>query len=122
MKLGRYVIGRDVVTFVMTALTVLAYAATHEGWDVWLIGGSHRWAAGAIVFLGAAVFLFEALERSIPEGLFGALGVLAVVLAGIAFWTASLTPLSILVATIVVVWAATAVADTVRAGGRPIAT
>jgi hypothetical protein len=38
---------------VLTALAVLAFVATHEGWSVWLIGDNHRWAAGAIFALGA---------------------------------------------------------------------
>jgi hypothetical protein len=31
---------------------VLVFLATHEGWNVWLIGDSHRWAAGVISVLG----------------------------------------------------------------------
>ena len=31
----------------------LVYATTHEGWNVPLIGAGHRWAAGAIMLLGA---------------------------------------------------------------------
>ena len=38
---------------VLTALAMLAYLTTHEFWNVWLIGSSHRWAAGAISVLGA---------------------------------------------------------------------
>ena len=44
---------KDAVAAVLTALAVLAFVATHESWNVWLIGSSHRWAAGAIMVLGA---------------------------------------------------------------------
>ncbi len=44
---------KDAVAAVLTALAVLAFVATHQSWNVWLIGSSHRWAAGAIMVLGA---------------------------------------------------------------------
>jgi hypothetical protein len=44
---------KDAVATVLTALGVLAFFATHESWNVWLIGSSHRWAAVAITLLGA---------------------------------------------------------------------
>jgi hypothetical protein len=37
---------KDTVAAGFTAVVVLAFTATHESWDVPLIGGSHRWAAG----------------------------------------------------------------------------
>ena len=37
---------KDVAAIALTALVVVTFAATHEGWNVWLVGGSHRWAAG----------------------------------------------------------------------------
>ncbi len=43
---------KDVAATVLTALAVLAFAATHQSWNVWLIGSSHRWAAVAILLLG----------------------------------------------------------------------
>src|SRR5690348_545481 len=43
---------RDGVAALLTALAVLVYAATANGWDVWLVGSSHRWAAVAIGILG----------------------------------------------------------------------
>src|SRR5437763_217104 len=66
---------KDVAATALTALVVLVFFTTHEGWSVWLIGGSHRWAAGAIV------------------------------LAVLALVTGSLTPLSFLVVDIVLLWA-----------------
>ncbi len=45
---------KDVVATGLTILAVLAFLAAHEGWGVWLIGDSRRWAAAAITLLGAA--------------------------------------------------------------------
>jgi hypothetical protein len=45
---------KDVVATGLTALAVLAFLATHEGWGVWLVGDSRRWAAAAITLLGVA--------------------------------------------------------------------
>jgi hypothetical protein len=104
-------LARDIVATVLTALAVIAYAATHEEWNVYLIGGSHRWATGAIVLLGAAVFAIEAFRASVPPMLFAMLGTLAVVMAGLAFWTASLTPISILAAAVACLWLATTFED-----------
>lgn len=115
-------LGRDIVATVVTAVTVLAYATTHEQWNVWLIGDSRRWATGAVVLLGVVTFALEGVRRSIPLPLFATLGVAAVVLAGVAFWTASLTPLSLLVAAIVVLWAATTLEDVMHVPRRPVAT
>ena len=61
---------KDVTATVLTTLAVLAFFATHQGWNVWLIGGSHRWAAGAIFVLGAFTgdeeqALPEAIERAV---------------------------------------------------------
>ena len=33
---------------------MLVFAAPHQSWNVWLIGSSNRWAAGAILLLGIA--------------------------------------------------------------------
>src|SRR5438034_4339420 len=44
---------KDAAAAALTALAVLAFLATHEGWGVPLVGDSHRWAAGAILLLGS---------------------------------------------------------------------
>jgi len=64
---------KDAAAAALTALAVLAFLATHEGWGVPLVGDSHRWAAGAILLLGSMTC---------------GLGVLALA-------TGSLTPLSL---------------------------
>jgi hypothetical protein len=54
--------------------------------------------------------------------LFGLIGTLALVMAALAFWTASLTPLSLLVACIVLLWAMSTVRHAWQPPGRPAAT
>ena len=44
---------KDALATVLTALAVLAFVAARESWNVWLVGSSYRWAALAIVLLGA---------------------------------------------------------------------
>lgn len=116
---------KDVAATVLTVLVVLTYTATHETWAVPLVGGSHRWATGAILLLGI-LGCGQGDARGVGRRtmtLFATLGGLALVLAALAFWTASLTPLSLLVAAIVLLWALATVrhvANTCR--GRPVAT
>ena len=43
---------KDAVATSLTGLAVLAFLATHEAWNVPLIGDSHRWAAAVIMVLG----------------------------------------------------------------------
>jgi hypothetical protein len=96
---------KDLAATVLTALVVLAFTATHEGWDVPLIGDSHRWAAAVILTLGAfACGQGEAqdLRRLWP---FAVLGSIALAFAVLALVTGSLTALSLLVVTIVALWA-----------------
>lgn len=110
---------KDAAATVLTALAVLAFVATHEGWNVWLIGSSHRWAAGAIILLGAATCSLGSAgkEKGMDAAttLLAAVGVASLVFAVWAVWTASLTPLSLLVASIVVLWAG----STVRHARQP---
>ncbi len=108
---------KDAAATVLTALAVLAYVATHEAWNVWLIGSSHRWAAGSIMVLGAlACSLGSAGKgRDATTTLLSAVGVASLVFAVWALWTASLTPLSLLVVSIVVLW----VGSTLRHAWHP---
>ena len=96
---------RDIAATVLTILVVLTYAATHEGWDVPLIGDSHRWAAAVIVLLGAVTCGLGDVEDLGRHKLAAALGIAALVLAVLALVTGSLTPLSLLVVDIVALWA-----------------
>jgi hypothetical protein len=106
---------KDAVATALTVLVVLVFLTTHEGWGVWLIGSSHRWAAAAIALLGMATCGLGSPGKGTATKLLATLGVLAFVLAVLALATGSLTPLSLLVADIAVLWAA----STLRHGWRP---
>jgi hypothetical protein len=97
---------KDLAATAFTALVAVTFFATHEGWNVWLVGGSHRWAAGVISILGALTCGLGSPGRGAATKLLAMLGVLALVLAVLALATGSLTPLSLLVVDIVVLWAA----------------
>ncbi len=101
MMLGR----KDVGATALTALVVATFFAAHEGWDVWLVGDSHRWAAGVILLLGVASCGLGSPGQGAAMRLLATLGVLALVLGVLALVTASLTLLSLLVVDIVVLWA-----------------
>ena len=107
---------KDLLATILTALAVLAFAATHEGWNVWLIGGSHRWAAGAITLLGALGCGLGSPGKDAMTRVLAVLGMAALVLAVLALVTGSLTPLSLLTADIVLLWAA----SLMRHVGQPI--
>jgi hypothetical protein len=99
---------KDVAGSVLVALSVLAYLTTHEGWDVWLIGDSHRWATVAVLGLGVLAYGVDARQDEFP-GLkrFTVIGLTAAVLGALALAGGSLTPLSLLVVLIVAGWAVT---------------
>ena len=99
---------RDLAGSVLVALSVLAYLATHERWDVWLIGDSHRWATVVILALGAFAYAVDARHDEFP-GLkrLMVFGGTAVVLAAVAVATGSLMPQSLLVVLIGAGWAVT---------------
>lgn len=48
---------RDIAATLIVALVLLVLFTTQQGWGVYLIGGSHRWAAGVTTILGATAFL-----------------------------------------------------------------
>jgi hypothetical protein len=106
----------------LTILVVLTYATTHEGWGVPLIGDSHRWAAGAIMLLGMATCGLGTMTKGVATKLLAGLGVVALALAVLALVTGSLTPLSLLVADIVLLWAVSTLRHVWHAPGRPITT
>jgi hypothetical protein len=111
---------KDTAAGLLTALAVLTYAATHEGWNVWLVGDSHRWAAGAILLLGMGACGLGSPGNDTATKLLAVLGTTALVLAIAALVSNSLTPLSLLVADIVVLWAVTTLRHLRRGAGRPL--
>jgi hypothetical protein len=96
---------KDVAAAALTALAVLVFLATHEGWGVPLVGDSHRWAAGAIFLLGSMTCGLGSPGKDAAAKLLAILGVAALVLAVLAVATGSLTPLSLLVVDMVALWA-----------------
>ena len=101
---------KDLTAIVLTALAVLVFAATHEGWNVWLIGGSHRRAAGAILLLGSFTCALGSPGKDAATKILAVLGIAAGALAVLALVTGSLTPLSLLTLDIVLLWAASTAA------------
>jgi hypothetical protein len=96
---------KDFVATLLTALAVFVFAATHEGWNVWLVGGSHRWAAGVIFALGAFTCGLGSPGKDAATKVLMVLGIAALVLGVVAVVTGSLTPLSFLVLDYVALWA-----------------
>ncbi len=96
---------KDLTATLLTALVVLVFFATHEGWNVWLVGDSHRWAAGAIMLLGSMTCGLGSPSKGRITKVLASLGAAALVLAVLALATGSLTPLSLLVVDVVVLWA-----------------
>ncbi len=115
MTLGR----KDAVATALTALAVLAFVAAHQGWGVPLIGDSHRWAAGAISLLGIASCAMGSPGKGVGARLLATLGTAALVLAVLALATGSLTPLSLLVADMVLLWALATLRHVHETPGEP---
>jgi hypothetical protein len=105
---------KDGMATVLTALAVFAFAAAHQGWNVWLIGGSHRWAAGGIALLGVFTCGLGSPGKDAATKWLAVLGIAALVLAVFALVTGSITALSLLTVDIVLLWAA----SMVRHGSR----
>jgi hypothetical protein len=95
---------KDLAATALTALAVLVFAATHEAWDVPLVGSSHRWAAAAIMLLGVLTCGLGSPGDGPVRGLLATLGTAALVLGVLALATGSLTALSLFVAAFVALW------------------
>jgi len=113
---------RDAAATLLTVLAVLVFIATHEGWDVPLVGDSHRWAAGAIALLGMATCGCGRPGEGAATRMLAVLGVIAFVLAIVAIATGSLTPLSLLVADIVLLWLVATLRHASTSPRRPLMT
>jgi hypothetical protein len=117
---------KDVAATVLTALAVLVYIAAHESWNVWLIGSSHRWAAGAMLLLGMVTCSLGQAGKDMATHpttrLLALVGTLALVFAVWAIATGSLTALSLLAVAIVVLWAGSTVRHAWHPTHRPIPT
>ena len=95
---------KDGAATLATALAVLTFAAAHEGWNVWLVGSSHRFAAAVVGVLGIVACSLGKRVQGGAQRFFAVLGTATVALAVWATASGSLTPLSLLVAAVVVLW------------------
>jgi hypothetical protein len=111
---------RDLLAAILTALVVLTYVASHEGWGVTLVGDSRRYAAGAILLLGADACGQGSRVAGRSALLFGAFGGAAAVLAVVALWTASPTALALLALDVVLLWIASTLRHAWPSLGRPL--
>jgi hypothetical protein len=96
---------KDATATGLTTLVVLVFAATHEAWNVPLVGDSHRWAAVAILVLGGVTCGLGSASEGTGWNTLSVLGVIALLLGMVAMFTGSLTALSLLVVAIVALWA-----------------
>ena len=104
---------KDALATVLTGVAVLVFFAAHEGWNVWLVGSSNRWAAVAITLLGAVTCGLGSAGDEMSKGakmdgsvkVLSAVGAASAVFAIWAILTGSLTALSLLVVCTVVLWA-----------------
>jgi hypothetical protein len=108
---------KDLAATVLTALAVLTFAATHQGWNVWLVGGSHRWAAVAVALLGSFACGLGTPGKDAATRVLTLLGVVAGVLAVVAIVTGSLTVLSFLTLASVLLWGASLMRHAVHGHG-----
>lgn len=97
---------KDGLAALFTGLAVLAFVATDNGWNVWLIGSSHRWAAGAIGVLGIATCSLgrpgEAVSR--VTMLLAGTGIAALAFLVWALVSGSLTAVALLVLAVVLLF------------------
>ena len=113
---------KDAAATALTVLAVAVFAATHEGWGVWLVGDSHRWAAAVIGVLGVAACSQGTPSKDTAAKLMSVIGAIAGALAVVAVASGSLTPLSLLVAAIVLLWAVSTWRHAHRAPRRALPT
>jgi len=112
---------KDGAATILTALAVLVYLTSYQGWNVWLVGGSHRWAAGAIMLLGIATCSLGQAGEEIAKHptpttvMLATIGTLSLAFGVWALATSSLTALSLLTIAFVVLWAG----STIRHAWRP---
>jgi hypothetical protein len=120
--------GKDVLATVLTGLAVLTHFAAVGSWDVALVGSSNRWAAGAILLLGLMTCSLGSPAKGLSEGknmdvttmLLAAVGVAALVFALWAVLTGSATALSLLIASVVVLWAGSTARHAWHSMHRPL--
>ena len=116
---------KDAAATVMTTLAVLVFAAAHQSWNVWLIGSSNRWAAGAVLLLGIGACTMgtagEEMGRHTSTRVLAAIGALSVLFGLWALAMGSLTALALVVVCIVALWAGSTLRHAWHPAHRPVA-
>ncbi len=116
---------KDAAATVMTALAVLVFAAAHQSWNVWLIGSSNRWAAGAVLLLGIGACTMgtagEEMGRHTSTRVLAAIGALSVLFGLWALAMGSLTALALVVICTVALWAGSTLRHAWHPAHRPLA-
>jgi hypothetical protein len=62
MQFDRRDIFEDVASTILATATVMGFTATHQYWDVWLIGDSRRRMAGLLTVIAVAMFALSPLS------------------------------------------------------------
>jgi hypothetical protein len=97
---------KDVLATALVGVVVLTLLATWRGWDVALVGGSRRWAAGVVLLLGSLACGLGEPTRSRVATMLALLGAFALLDGVVAVVTGSLVALVLLVVDVVLLWAA----------------
>jgi hypothetical protein len=121
---------KDVLATGLTLLAVLSFAAANEGWDVWLVGSSYRWAAVVVTLVGVAACALGSAGDEMAKGAkmdratmaLSGIGALSTVFAVWAIVAGSRTSLALLVVSIVVLWLGATVRHVAHGSRGPIAT
>jgi hypothetical protein len=108
----------DGAATILTGLCVLVYLAGREAWNVPLVGGSHRWAAGVIVVVGTMTCGLGRPGRDALTSVLATLGILALVLAAGSLISGALAPLTLLTVNVVALWALATLRHAIADEGR----
>jgi hypothetical protein len=118
MKLDR----KDRNVFGLAILAVVVFVTTYAGWGVPLIGDGHRWATAVILILGLAAGTLSAPGLESRSYVEAGLVVLGFLFAVLAFATASLAAVGLLVLAILALVATSATRHLRHGRGTQIAT
>lgn len=118
MKLDR----KDRNVLGLAVLIAAVFVTTYAGWGVPLIGDSHRWATAVILILGFAAGTLSAPGLESRSYVEAGLVVLGFLFAVLAFATASLAAVGLLVLAILALVATSATRHLRHGRGTPIAT
>ena len=117
---------KDALATILTAFAVFVFAAAHGSWNVWLVGSSNRWAAGAILLVGiAACSLGKAgadMGKDTATKTLAAIGTFSLLFAVWALVTGSVTALALLTLSVVVLWGGSTLRHAWHGGHAPLTT